>query len=113
MAAVIFLTSSQATMGARSMAPGAGTSVRYFSRQNLAGFTRRTCNPGCVNAAAPLTGRGPAQFYTPLEINANDPTRLLLSTQGGLSESTDQGATAAGINFQRWGDVGARCARDP
>lgn len=72
----------------------AGTSVRYFSRQNLGSFTRRTCNPGCVNAAAPLTGSGPAQFYTPLEINANDPTRLLLGTQGGLSESTDQGATA-------------------
>ena len=73
----------------------AGTSVRYFSRQNLGGFTRRTCNPACANAAAALAGRGPAQFYTPLELNANDPTRLLLGTVGGLSESTDQGATAS------------------
>jgi hypothetical protein len=73
----------------------AGTSVRYFSRQRLGGFTRRTCNPGCVNVAAPLTGRGTAQFYTPLEINANNPVRLLLGTVGGLSESTDSGATAS------------------
>ena len=36
-----------------------------------------------------------AQFYTPLEINANNPTRLLLGTVGGLSESTNQGNTAA------------------
>jgi len=72
-----------------------GTSVRYFSSQNLGGFTRRTCNPGCANAAAPLTGRNPAQFYTPLEINANDPTRLLLGTTGGLSESMDMGNTAS------------------
>jgi len=73
----------------------AGTSVRYFSFQNLGSFTRRTCNPGCVNAAAPLTGRGPPQFYTPLEINANNPARLLLGTIGGMSESLNQGATAS------------------
>ena len=73
----------------------AGTSVRYFSFQNLESFTRRTCNPGCANVLAPLTGRGPAQFYTPLEINVNNPARLLLGTVGGLSESTDQGNTAS------------------
>ena len=43
----------------------------------------------------PLTGRGPAQFYTPLEVNVNNPARLLLGTVGGLSESTDQGNTAS------------------
>jgi len=72
-----------------------GTSVRYFSFQNLGSFTRRTCNPACANALAPLTGRNPPQFYTPLEVNANDPTRLLLGTVNGLSESMDQGATAS------------------
>jgi PKD domain len=72
-----------------------GTSVRYFSFQRLGNFTRRTCNPGCANVIAPLTGRGPAQFYTPLEINVNNPARLLLGTVGGLSESTDQGNTAS------------------
>jgi hypothetical protein len=72
-----------------------GTSVRYFSFQNLGAFTRRTCNPGCTNTLAPLTGRNPAQFYTPLEINANNPMRLLLGTVGGLSESFDQGNTAS------------------
>jgi hypothetical protein len=73
----------------------AGTSVRYFSFQNLGNFTRRTCNPGCADVLAPLTGRGPAQFYTPLEVNVNNPARLLLGTVGGLSESTDQGNTAS------------------
>ena len=72
-----------------------GTSIRYFSFQNLGTFTRRTCNPGCVNAFPPLTGRGTAQFYTPLEVNVDDPTRLLLGTIGGLSESLDQGNTAS------------------
>ena len=42
-----------------------------------------------------MTGRNGAQFYTPLEINANDPTRLLLGTVAGLSESLDQGNTAS------------------
>ena len=32
--------------------------------------------PAASNAFPALTGRGPAQFYTPLEINAADPTRL-------------------------------------
>ena len=73
----------------------AGTSIRYFSFQNLGTFTRRTCNPGCANVVAALTGRGPAQFYTPLQINANNPARLLLGTVGGLSESLNQGNTAA------------------
>ncbi len=72
-----------------------GTSVRYFSFQNLGRFTRRTCNPGCVNAFPALAGRGPEQFYTPLEINANNPARLLLGTVGRLSESLDQGNTAS------------------
>ena len=72
----------------------AGTSVRYFSFQNLGAFTRRTCNPVCSNANAPLTGRNPPQFYTPVEINANNPARLLLGTMNGLSESFDQGNTA-------------------
>lgn len=76
-----------------------GTSVRYFSSQKLGmgttgEFTRRTCNPACTNTLAPLTGRGKPQFYTPLELNAKDPTRLLLGTVNGLSESFDQGNTA-------------------
>jgi len=69
-------------------------SERYFSRQNLGGFTRRTCSPLCVDTFPLLTGRNGAQFYTPLEINVFDPTRLLLGTVGRLSESPDQGNTA-------------------
>jgi photosystem II stability/assembly factor-like uncharacterized protein len=72
-----------------------GTSIRYFSNQWLAFFTRRTCNPLCTDTSPDLTGRGAAQFYTPLELNSNDPTRLLLGTMGGLSESLDQGNTAS------------------
>ena len=73
----------------------AGQSIRYFSVQRLGGFTRRTCNPGCTDAFPALTGRNNAQFYTPLELNANDPTRLLLGTTNGLSESLDQGNTTS------------------
>jgi photosystem II stability/assembly factor-like uncharacterized protein len=72
-----------------------GTSVRYFSFQNLGNFTRRTCNPACSNVLPPLTGRGPAQFYTPLQLNTVNPRRLLLGTMGRLSESLDQGNTAS------------------
>jgi hypothetical protein len=72
-----------------------GTSVRYFSNQNLAFFTRRTCNPACTDVFPALTGAGTAQFYTPLELNTVDPTRLLLGTLDGLSESRDQGDTAS------------------
>lgn len=73
----------------------AGTSVRYLSSQNLGNFTRRTCNGGCANVFPALAGAGTAQFYTPLELNTVDPTRLLLGTVGGLSESMDQGNTAS------------------
>lgn len=73
----------------------AGTSVRYLSSQRLGNFTRRTCNPACANVLPALAGAGPAQFYTPLELNTVDPTRLLLGTVGGLSESLDQGNTAS------------------
>ena len=73
----------------------AGTSIRYFSNQRLGLFTRRTCNPVCTDAFPALTGRNGAQFYTPLEINTFDPTRLLLGTLFGLSESLDQGNTAS------------------
>lgn len=72
-----------------------GVSERYFSRQNLAGFTRRTCSPACADTFPALTGRLTAQFYTPLQINAVNPARLLLGTSGGLSESLDQGNTAS------------------
>jgi hypothetical protein len=73
----------------------AGISELYFSTQRLGGFTRRTCNPACVDTFPPLAGRNTGQFYTPLAINANNPARLLLGTQGGLSESMDQGNTAS------------------
>jgi hypothetical protein len=71
-----------------------GTSVRYFSNQRLGIFTRRTCNPVCTDAFPALTGANNGQFYTPLELNAINPARLLLGTVGGLSESFDQGNTA-------------------
>jgi hypothetical protein len=72
-----------------------GTSIRYLSQQNLGRFIRRTCNPACANVSPALTGANAAQFYTPLELNTFDPTRLLLGTVGGLSESLDQGNTAS------------------
>ncbi len=84
----------------------AGTSVRYLSSQRLSNFTRRTCNPGCSNAFPALSGGVPAlvtgnggnaQFYTPLELNAVDPTRLLLGALNDVYESMDQGNTVSAV----------------
>ncbi len=84
----------------------AGTSERYFSIQRLSSFTRRTCNPGCVESSPALAGGVPAlvtgtggnaQFYSPLELNTADPTRLLIGARDDLYESLDQGATVSTV----------------
>ncbi len=83
-----------------------GTSVRYFSFQRFNGFTRRTCNPACVDVNPGLAGGVPAlvtgtggnaQFYTPLAINVNNPLRLLIGAANDLYESPDQGNNVATV----------------
>lgn len=98
----------------------AGTSVRYFSFQNLGSFRRRTCNPTCVNAFPALAGGVPplvtggggnVQFYTPIELNAANPTRLIIGALNDVYESLDQGNTvstipaAGGVNIQANSDA--------
>ena len=74
----------------------AGTSVRYFSFQNLGSFTRRTCNPGCANIVSPAHGQEAPRSST-RRWRSTPLTRrgLLLGTVNGLSESMDQGNTAS------------------
>ncbi|WP_406696275.1 hypothetical protein V5E97_35330 [Singulisphaera sp. Ch08] len=84
-----------------------GNSVRYSSSQTLGGspggFRRRTYNGSNTllsNVAVGLNVVGlgnlfsvdsGAQFLNPYELNAVDPTRMLIGTANGLYESFDQG----------------------
>lgn len=77
----------------------AGQSTRFWSTQNLGGFSRRICDslntcgasinvglnePGGTNT---LVG----QFVTPVELNVTDQTRLIIGGQNAVWESFDQG----------------------
>src|SRR6185369_15341517 len=78
-----------------------GSSVRYFSSQNLAGLTRQTRNSNNVatsTVGVSLTPIGGApvfsgQFITPFVVNAVNPLRLVFGGNNGLYESTNQGST--------------------
>lgn len=77
-----------------------GFSIRYSSFQNLGAFRRVTYdslgNP--VSTVFPdlqvVSGAGLVpQFVTPVELNAVDPTRLIIGGANGTYESFDQGET--------------------
>lgn len=82
-----------------------GMSVRYSSNQRLGGFRRRTYDAANVfqsqvfpnltvlNAGA----RVRAQFYTPIELNNVDQTRLIIGADNSVYESLDQGDTVTEI----------------
>lgn len=84
-------------------------STRYTSFQNLGGLRRRIVNAsGATTSTAfpalTVTGGGPAfvgQFATPLELNAVDPTRLLLAGFNDLYESLDKADTITALGFNR------------
>jgi len=96
-----------------------GLSTRYSSNQFLGGFRRRVYNaanvlqsqvfitPVVIGGGAPLV----RQFYTPLEVNAVTPTRLIIGGANSVYESLDQGGTIReiGPGIQANGDFG----RDP
>ena len=110
----------------RSVSPGAGgavavddtgtagISVRYSSYQNLGAFLRRIVDAGNVvqsevfPALIVLNGGQQLQpnFTTPIEINNEDPTRLIIGARNSLYESLDQGdtitevLTAAGVRVK-------------
>ena len=76
----------------------AGQSTRFSSNQRLGGFRRRTCDAANSCGAATFIGLNPggdpaitAQFYTPIELNVTDQTRILLGGANGVYESADQG----------------------
>ncbi len=94
--------------------PVATQSTRYMSAQFLSGIRRRVYNAANAlqsQAFPSLTpaGGSPAispQFTTPLAINADDPTRLIVGGSNGVYESLDRldsvtrlsGTAAAAIN---------------
>ncbi len=88
-----------------------GQSIFYWSTQNLGGFSRRTCTgPGVCGATVgvglntvsgtalvPGTG-GNCQFVTPIELNTQDPTRMIIGGLNSVYESADQGDNIAELN---------------
>jgi photosystem II stability/assembly factor-like uncharacterized protein len=82
-----------------------GFSVRYSSSQRLGGLRREVYDAtGTLQSRTrvPLQVRGGAarvvpQFYTPLELNRVQPTRLIIGADNGVYESDDQGDTLTAI----------------
>lgn len=78
--------------------PVAGQSTRYFSSQNLGGLVRVVFDAtnslvSFVSPALTPLGGSPAvdpQFKTPLKVNDNDPTRLIVGADNGVYESLDE-----------------------
>ena len=82
-----------------------GMSIRYTSFQNLLGFRRRIYNSSntLMAEAFPLLnvvgGGNPLspQFYTPMKLNAVDPSRLVLGGINAVYESFSRGDTITEI----------------
>lgn len=80
-----------------------GFSLRYGSSQFLGAFNLTVWDDsnqfvgGLLPALTPLGGAAPiqAQFYTPVELNAVDPLRLIIGAGNGVYESLDQGDTVS------------------
>jgi hypothetical protein len=78
-----------------------GMSIRYSSFQDLGFFRRRTYDASNnlvseVFPALTVVGGGAVlvpQFYTPIKLNAIDPTRLIIGGANSVYESLNQGDT--------------------
>jgi Ca2+-binding RTX toxin-like protein len=69
-------------------------SIRYLSSQNLGGFRRQvydSSNNLISQTAIDTTIVTDPQFVTPLELNAVDPSRLIIGGSGTVYETLDQG----------------------
>ena len=82
-----------------------GLSTRYSSFQLLQALRREVYDSaGVLRSATPVAlrvlGGGErltAQFYSPLELNGVEPTRLVIGASNGIYESDDQGDTLRAI----------------
>jgi photosystem II stability/assembly factor-like uncharacterized protein len=82
-----------------------GLSTRYSSFQYLQDLRREVYNSAGVlrsatRVALRVLGGGPqlrAQFYSPLELNGIEPTRLIIGADNGVYESDDQGDTVRAV----------------
>ena len=86
---------------------GSNQSIRYSSSQNLGSFRRETYDAAnnrigpAVFPALTVVGGGAQleeQFVTPVELNAINPTRLVIGGSNSVYESFDQGNTITEIN---------------
>jgi hypothetical protein len=79
-----------------------GQAIRYGSSQQLGGFYRRTVNDHNVQTAFAYPGlaglTGSPQFVSPLATNAVAGSRLIVSTNTRVFESTDQGDTVTQVD---------------
>jgi photosystem II stability/assembly factor-like uncharacterized protein len=85
-----------------------GQSVRYSSNQFLGNFRRRAYDAAgvlqsqvfpnlAVQPAPPVGNAVNPQFYTPIELNNVDATRLIVGAGNSVYESVDQGNTVSEI----------------
>jgi hypothetical protein len=77
-------------------------SIRYFSSQNLGGFSRQIYDANNNNVGNPVSlasiPEPDRQFVTPVELNAINPMRLVIGGSNHVYESFDQGSTNTQIN---------------
>jgi photosystem II stability/assembly factor-like uncharacterized protein len=91
--------------GAVGVAHAAGTSTRYSSFQELAGFRREVYDAsGALQSRQSIAlfvlaggSRLQPQFYTPIEVNAVTPERLIVGAANSVYESDDEGDTVTEI----------------
>ncbi|MCA9010706.1 MAG: hypothetical protein KDB01_13235, partial [Planctomycetaceae bacterium] len=87
---------------------GSGHSYRYLSSQNLGGFRRLeydSANNFIASVSIDTSTITDAQFVTPIELNAIDPSRMLFGGVSNLYESTN--ITAASPTITNIGGAGA------
>jgi Ca2+-binding RTX toxin-like protein len=82
-----------------------GQSIRYFSNQFLINVRRVTFDAASNPVATAFLGLNAGagtpispQFYTPIELNQNTPTRIVLAGTNAVYESTDQGDNITSLN---------------
>jgi hypothetical protein len=77
---------------------GSSQSIRYFSAQNLGGWTRQVYDSANqLVSTTSLASITDPLFVTPVELNNVDPTRLLVGGSGHIYTSSNQGTSLTAI----------------